>query len=82
MDIKPLSMLEILKDIYECVNSSQYKNIINIDYLGSDENIPGLKIISKKKLSLEDMEKIMDIIYDCTENYDPNLIIHFEWETI
>lgn len=81
MSIKATSMLEVLKDIYECVSSSKYRNIINIEYLGSEDEIPGLKIISHKKLSIKEMDEIMDLIYDCTDKYDPNLVIHFEWES-
>jgi len=81
MATKTISTLEVLKDIYECVKSSKYKDTITIEYLGTEDDIPGLKIISNKILSIDEMEEIMDIIYDCTDKHDPNLTIHFEWET-
>lgn len=81
MATKTIITLEFLKDIYECVKSSKYKNTIKLEYLGTEEGVPGLKIISNRRLTLNEMDEIMDIIYDCVDKYDPNLTLHFEWET-
>jgi len=82
MTTKTILTLDILKEIYDCIQSSKYKNDIKIEYLGTDGEIPGFKIISSKMLTLDEKDEIMDTIYDCIDKYDPNLVIHFEWETI
>ena len=79
MAIKEIPIMEILKDLYDCVENSKYKGVIQLDYIGKDDDVIGLKIMSNKKLSIEESNEIMDIIYNCIESRDPNLIIHFEW---
>ncbi len=72
--------MEILKNLYQCMKNSKYEGVIQLDYLGKDDDIIGLKIISKKKLSIDESNEVMDLIYSCVENKNPDLIIHLEWE--
>ena len=82
MKTEPILTLDILKDIYECIQASKYKDAIKVEYLGIEGEIPGFKVLSNRRLSFKESEEIMDIIYDCIDKYNPDLVIHFEWEEL
>jgi hypothetical protein len=82
--LKVITRIDMLKEAQECIDAvPELKEHIKLDLLEEDESGADLSllIISDLPFSWKLRDKVVSIVYDCIEKYDPYITIHFEWKT-
>ena len=82
--LKVITRIDMLKEAQECKDAvPELKEHIKLDLLEEDESGADLSllIISDLPFSWKLRDKVVSIVYDCIEKYDPYITIHFEWKT-
>ena len=79
-----VTKIDLLKKAQECINAiPELKGHVKLDLLEEDTGADlNLLIITDLPWSWKLRDKIVYSIYDCLEEFDPYITLHFEWKRI
>ena len=78
-----ITEINFLKDVQECINQDkELKDHIKPDLIDLDTGADfNFLILSDKPFSWDIWDKVQEVVYDCLEQCDPYITLHFEWKT-
>jgi hypothetical protein len=83
--LKIVTKIDMLRDAQNCIDSiPEFKGHVKLDLLEDDESGADLsfKVITDLPVSWNLREKVVSILYDCLEKYDPYIMLNFDWESL
>ena len=83
--IKLTTKLDMLKKAIECIESvPELKEHVKLDLSNETESGADISFIVYTDLPLtwELTDKVADVLYDCLEEFDPYITLHFDWKEI
>ncbi len=81
--MKLITEIDLLKEVQECINQDkELKDHIKLDLIDLDTGADfNFLILSDKPFSWDIWDKVQEVVYNCLEQYDPYITLHFEWKT-